>query len=252
MGEAGNWNNSSLNGDLNGDDNLSNNGSRIDALEDLTYQRSCSHAESVVAKETKVKKYFVNNYDHLPTKGPLFVIKKVARKANKTEGVTTRKRTRQSEAAVLSQKSKEENSKKKSKNLTKNTKKSTETVSKESPECDTDCEKNTKETLSKLAKDSVAPPSPYIADQCLKIFQTHKHKSKEDKKSSDSKAVSLSKKAESPCDMEKSAKQNRDNEFNDFLFKDTERTRTIREPKKVTRNLKDDPITHFSLSSERI
>lgn len=220
---------------------------------------SCKH--SLENKSKSTVKYFVNNYDHLPNKGPVFEIKKVARKTKpKATAPNTRKRSRQSEAAPaqtvqpLSKPSlnTKENTQKKAFKITKNNEKK-EVASKGSPEYETDCDKFPKEAYRKLSKDALSSPYTTPDDHLTNIFTTQKiRESKEDKKISESQMCIFScKKVAKPNEGEQGKKQKED-DFKDFLFRNTEHTRTTREPKKVTRKLKDDPLKLYTLTSERI
>lgn len=164
--------------------------------------------------------------------------------------ITGRKRVKQSET-VLSQlneivnlqgKSGKREPQRKAFKITKTSDKKEQGNRKASLNKETLSKKNPKETKTKFSNDPEASSCSNPVDILTVTTHTEKNSwGKSDKISKSSSGLSSKK--------EKSKKISKDR-FNNFLFKDS---RKKREPKKMKRQHQgDDPIIHFSLSSQRI
>jgi hypothetical protein len=205
------------------------------------------------ANKSRTIKYFVNNYDNFSLNGPIFKIKRMDRKitTNKDSIVSNRKRNRQFDDAHIRAKelnqADDETRQKKAFKITKSSDKKEIISNKDTPEYSTDFDKHIKENKSKISNDTIPSPNTAPTDFSIAPAQKVAPRKKEDKKGFQYKGGA--KKAPTSASLEPFKKINED-DFADFLFRDTRKK--TREPKKVSRSILDQPITHFNLNEDRV
>jgi hypothetical protein len=204
------------------------------------------------ANKNRTIKYFVNNYDNFSLNGPIFKIKRMDRKiiTNKGSIVSNRKRNRQFDDSQVRAKelnqADDETRQKKAFKITKSSDKKEVISNKDTPEYSTDYEKHIKESKSKISNDPIPSPNTTPTDSSTAFAQKVAPRKKEDKKASQHKGGP--KKTPSSATLKPFRKINED-DFADFLFRDARKK--TREPKKVSRSILDQPITHFNLNEDR-
>lgn len=205
------------------------------------------------ANKNKPTKYFVNNYDDFTLNGPIFSIKRVERKTsiNKGSSILNRKRTKQSEDVLTKSKelnqADDETRQKKAFKITKSSDKKENISNKETPEYFTDFEKPLKDSKSKLSNDTIPSPNGALTNNsCAPALKVAPRK-KEDRKAFV--YTKRSQKIKFSTALEPVKKISED-DFADFLFRDARKK--TREPKKVSRSILEQPISHFNLNEDRV
>lgn len=195
-------------------------------------------------QNSKPLRYFVNTYDNLPARGPIFEIKKVSRKKNPVlESQTPSKQIKPSstpEESVSKPTDPEALQKKAFKITKKSAKKENSSV-----KVPASSKNGQKEGKKKLAADLVPSPNTSPTDSSPIAQKMSLKKIKEDQKVRET--PNPSKKSGQSASGEPSKKIAED-DFSQFLFNGKDRKKRTRGPKKVTRNIRDPAVK----ASERV
>jgi hypothetical protein len=195
--------------------------------------------------KSKPLRFFVNNYDHLPTKGPIFIIKKTSKVDSANEaGFAKPSKVNGSAPGLPSSNTDGEPAQKKAFKITKKSVKKESSSSKQ-PVTAKQGKKEAKEGKKKLNADLVPSPNTSPTDSSPVAQKISLKKVEEDKKSRESQRASKVKKKVAPAEP---AKKIAEDDFNTFLFNGSASKRRTRGPKKVKRNIREPGLK----ASERV
>eukprot|EP00345_Euplotes_harpa_P006936 CAMPEP_0168328860 /NCGR_PEP_ID=MMETSP0213-20121227/6763_1 /TAXON_ID=151035 /ORGANISM="Euplotes harpa, Strain FSP1.4" /LENGTH=266 /DNA_ID=CAMNT_0008332073 /DNA_START=613 /DNA_END=1410 /DNA_ORIENTATION=- len=224
------------------------------------YEKECSHYSDKEGKhssgvsgckrllEKQMHKYFSNNYDYLPVKGPIFEVKKLKKHTrNRLISLSNRKRRRIAELSPNHRISSWPVTKTSdgfpAQEPSKNTEKKGSKVS-VGADHDSDPEVYHKENFHKLAKD-IAVSSKMIPEEystSILTAQKNKEKSREDKKIENlNKCIFSYKKVSKDSEDEQSKKAVRE-DFKDLLFNNSDDMGKLNKSSKNKLALKEDSI----------
>ena len=223
-----------------------------------------SNCKRLVDNKKIVTKYFTNSYEGLLNNGPIFEVKRMKRCTAKSRLISNsnKKRKKNDESSpcrnlssihIASQilENSKENLQHKAFKITKNLIKSREgLLSKETPEYDTDVEKNSKEAFHKFAKDIMTSTDnmPEVCQNNIFTTQKVREKQSEENKIGNNQSVFImnsNKWGSKILINEKNASEN----YKDLLFDNTDAIKRTKDCIKGKNSLKKDSIKLLSLSS---